>query len=231
MKHKTFELIETKTNGGAGEFTALASVFGNVDHVGDRMLPGSFTKTLERWRAKGEPIPVILSHDWNDPMKYVGEADPQKVYETERGLVVEGKMHVGEGNPVADQVYRLMKGGLLKGWSFGYTVPAGGQKQNNGANEVSEVDLVEVGPTLKGANPEAQLSSIKSAVEQLEHPETSADTPAEEPPKAQAVEDREEDRKATRRQDPLRRAVDAELLEAARSYHPIPGGQNDQRRT
>lgn len=165
MKHKTFDLVETKADGEKGEFTALASVFGNVDHVGDRMIKGAFSKTLEKWRATGDPIPIVLSHDWDDPMKFIGKADPRAVYETDKGLVVQGRIDVDSGNPVADQVYKLMKDRVLKGWSFGYTVPKGGQKRlKDGVNEVSEVDLFENGPTLKGANPVAELQAIKSAL-------------------------------------------------------------------
>lgn len=172
MERKTFNLIETKANGD-GSFTALASVFGNVDHVGDRMMPGAFAKTLERWRSSGDPIPVILSHQWEDPNYVVGKADPRAVYEDERGLVVQGQLDLS--NPIGKQVHKLMKERLLKGWSFGYTVPQGGQGQKNGANEVTEVDLVEVGPTLKGANPEAHLEAIKSALEEEREEETESD--------------------------------------------------------
>lgn len=160
MQTKTFELIESKADPETGTFTALASVFGNVDLVGDRMMPGSFQNTLAKWRASGDPIPVILSHKWDDPWATVGEADPRAVLETDRGLLVQGQLDLD--NPLAKQVHKLMSRGLLKGWSFGYTVPAGGQRHKNGANEILEVDLVEVGPTLKGANPEAQLQAVKS---------------------------------------------------------------------
>lgn len=162
MQTKTFDLIEMKADPETGTFTALASVFGNVDLVGDRMMPGSFKNTLAKWRATGDPIPVILSHKWDDPWATIGEADPRSVLETEKGLLVQGKLDMD--NPLAKQVHNLMSRRLLKGWSFGYTVPAGGQKRNNGANEVMEVDLVEVGPTLKGANPEAQLQAVKSGI-------------------------------------------------------------------
>ncbi len=163
MLHKTFDLIETKTDGDAGSFTALASVFGNVDRVGDRMMKGSFSKTLEKWRESGKPLPVILSHSWDDPHKYVGEADPRAVMETDEGLLVQGKMYMDED--LGKKVYELMKRGILTGWSFGYQVPKGGQqKTKDGVNEVSEVELFEVGPTLVGANAEAQLQEIKSVL-------------------------------------------------------------------
>ena len=183
MQHKTFDLLEVKTEGEAGEFSALASVFGNVDLVGDRMMPGAFSKTLEKWRESGDPIPVVLSHGHDDVMKFVGKADPRAVLETDEGLLVQGQLDIDSGNPVADQVYKLMRERLLKGWSFAYKVPKGGQKKaKDGANEVSEVDLIEVGPTLVGANPEAQLQAVKSLEAigksdeiDLEHPEQMAE--------------------------------------------------------
>jgi hypothetical protein len=96
MRHKTFQLAETKAD-DSGSFTALASVFGNVDLGGDRMMPGSFSKTLERWRESGDPIPVILSHQWDDPMAMVGKADPMEVVETEGGQVRAGGVFRGSG--------------------------------------------------------------------------------------------------------------------------------------
>ncbi len=160
MRHKTLELLEVKADGGEGQFTALASVFGNVDLGGDKMLPGSFAKTLEAWRASGDPIPVVLSHQWDDPFAYVGKADPSQVIETDAGLQVNGTLDTS--TPMGKQVYSLMKQRLIKGWSFGYTVPDGGEAFKDGINEVSQVDLIEVGPTLKGMNPEAQLQAIKA---------------------------------------------------------------------
>lgn len=159
MRHKTVK-FEVKAAGDAGEFTALASVFGNVDLVGDRMLPGAFSKTLERWREAGDPIPVVLSHQWDDPMAYVGKADPNDVTETAEGLVVKGQLDTS--TEVGKQVYKLMADRVLKAWSFGYTVPEGGEEYKDGVNNVSEADLIEVGPTLKGANPEAQTLAIKA---------------------------------------------------------------------
>jgi hypothetical protein len=52
----------------------------------------------------------------------------------------------------------------LKEFSFGYSVPSGGQrKADDGANELIEIDLYEIGPTLKGMNPATELHSVKSA--------------------------------------------------------------------
>jgi HK97 family phage prohead protease len=161
MQKKTFDLLEVKADEERGTFTALASVFGNVDLGGDKMVKGAFKNTLEKWRKSGRSIPVILSHQWDSLTAYVGKADPRAVYEDDRGLMVQGQLFMDK--EAGRDVYRLMKEGLLTGWSFGYKVPAGGQKKNGKVNEVTEVDLFEVGPTLVGMNPEAQLQSVKQA--------------------------------------------------------------------
>ena len=171
MEHKSFDLIETKADDEAGHFTALASVFGNVDLVGDRMMPGAFKNTLEEKRQKNAVLPIVFSHAWDDPMKFIGEADTHAVLETEEGLLVQGKLDINNGNPVADQVHKAMKKGWITDWSFGFTVREGGEKKVKGVNEISDVDLIEAGPTLKGANPEAQLQIVKSLpAEAKRHP-------------------------------------------------------------
>ena len=154
---KSFD-VEAKADGERGEFTALASVFGNVDLVGDRMMPGAFAKTLEKRRDAGRPWPVIWSHDWDDPFSMIGGADPDDVKETDRGLEFKGKLDLA--NPKATQVYNLLKQGLVTAMSFGFSVVS--EKMVKGVNESAEVELVEMGPTLKGANPEAQLQAVKA---------------------------------------------------------------------
>jgi HK97 family phage prohead protease len=200
MDHKTFELLETKAiDDETGTFSALASVFNNVDRVGDKMLPGSFTKTLDAWRKKGKPLPVILSHNWDDPHAYVGEADPRAVFEDGRGLVVQGQMYMNED--LGRKVYELMKKGILTGWSFGYQVTD--QVKNGKVNEIKEVELFEVGPTLVGANPEAQLQEIKSVL-QAENGDESSTSQEEKEAIEETDGTHEEPERAKSRPDALR---------------------------
>jgi HK97 family phage prohead protease len=162
MHRKTATLIDT-TAEATGEISAFASVFNNVDRGGDKILPGAFANVLNRLREKGNPIPIVVSHRHDDPMAIIGAADPADVQETAHGLLVEGQLDIGD-NELAAQVHRLMKKGTLRGWSFAYTVAPGGQEKKDGVNEVTEIgDLFEVGPTLVGMNPEAELVSAKAA--------------------------------------------------------------------
>jgi HK97 family phage prohead protease len=163
MLHKTFDLLETKTDTQAGTFEATVAVFGNIDRGGDRIMPGAFTKTLQAWKDSGDPIPVILSHQWDNPMAHIGVVQDAK--ETDKGLWVKGTLDIAD-NDVARQVHKLMARRSLKEFSFGYEVPKGGEKRaKDGANDLLEVTLAEVGPTLKGMNQATELHSVKSALD------------------------------------------------------------------
>lgn len=147
-----------------GEVTAVVSVFGNVDIVGDRVLKGAFRKTLEEWKASGDPIPMLWSHDWSNPMSHIGGWDASKAVETDEGLELTGLVDIDAGNPIADQAFRLMEKRLVREFSFAYDVldeaPA-----KDGANELIELSLIEAGPTLKGANSATRLVAAKAMLD------------------------------------------------------------------
>lgn len=159
-QHKSFALADFKAAADpSGGFTALVSVFGNVDLGGDRMMPGAFTKSLDRWRASGDPIPVIWNHDWDNPLAHIGKIDPNQAEETVDGLLVKGTLDTD--TPFAQQVHRLLTERRVKELSFGYQV-IDSKAAKGGVNELLEVDLFEVGPTLKGMNPETELLAVKA---------------------------------------------------------------------
>lgn len=144
-----------------GQFTALVSVFGNEDSVGDVVMPGAFTKTLADWQAKGDPIPVIWSHDWSDPFSHIGHV--VKAEETPDGLQVTGQIDLD--NPKAEQVYRLLKGRRVTQFSFAYDIEdaAPAEQDGNDVFQLKQLKLHEVGPTLIGANQETELLAAKAA--------------------------------------------------------------------
>jgi HK97 family phage prohead protease len=165
MKVGEYQIAEFKAVSDGpkrGLFAALVSVFGNVDRSGDRMMKGAFTKSIKRWMESGRPIPVIWSHEWKDPHSYIGQVNPADVKETDKGLVVAGKLDI-EDNPNALKIYDLLASGRLKEWSFGYEVLEE-RIAKDLARDLLEVDLIEVGPTLKGANPQVATLAMKNAV-------------------------------------------------------------------
>lgn len=174
MRHtKAFPITAIKAvDTEAGTFEAVVSVFNNVDYHGDRILPGAFANSLERWRDAGDPIPVIFSHGWHDLSNYLGTADPKDVRELmpgdaelpevireNGGLMVKGTIDTEE--PEGRKAIKLLKGRVIREFSFAYDILEQ-DRGEDGHNELKELDLIEVGPTLKGANPLTQLVAAKA---------------------------------------------------------------------
>lgn len=145
-----------------GQFEAIVSVFGNVDSVGDRVMPGAFKATLAEWAALGDPIPVIWSHRWDDPEMHVGRV--LEAEERAEGLWVRAEIDLEDDAHVARQVNRLLKGRRVTQFSFAYDVDEAADVTTDGVTvqELRKLTLYEVGPTLLGANQETELLAAKS---------------------------------------------------------------------
>ncbi|MFD8596976.1 HK97 family phage prohead protease [Kitasatospora sp. NPDC059646] len=150
-----------------GQFVALVSVFGNEDSAGDVVVPGAFTQTLADWAAKGDPIPVIWSHDWGDPFSHIGVV--VEAEETAEGLQITGQIEDIDTNPTAAQVYRLLKGRRVTQFSFAYDVEEGAWVEGTdeegdweGWYELRRLKLYEVGPCLVGCNQQTELIAAKA---------------------------------------------------------------------
>ncbi|OKI52860.1 HK97 family phage prohead protease [Micromonospora sp. CB01531] len=148
---------------GDGEFEAIVSVFGNLDSYGDVVMPGAFVDVLDEWKAKGDPIPVIWSHNWYDPFAHIGTVLEAK--ETDVGLWVKGLVDLDPEARTAAQVYRLLKGRRVTQFSFAYDIADASWAERDG-QDVYELRkfgaLYEVGPCLVGANQETELLAAKA---------------------------------------------------------------------
>jgi len=155
----------------AGQFEAIVSVFGNVDWYGDKVLPGAFKDTLADWAQRGDPIPVVWSHRYDDPEYHIGVVTEAE--ERDEGLWIKAQLDLDEDAPKARQVYRLLKGRRVTQFSFSYDVEDGGPAKAAGEDatddaaddvyELRKLRLYEVGPTLIGANPATELLGVKGA--------------------------------------------------------------------
>lgn len=156
MQHKTFKSEFKAVDESAGIFEAIVSVFNNVDLVKDRVLHGAFAKSLKAWAQKGDPIPVIWSHQWDNPDAHIGVV--LQAEENQKGLYIKGQLDLAE--PFAAKVFKLMKERRVTESSFAYDI-VNEKMTKDGVNELIELDLIEVGPTLKGANPATELIGAK----------------------------------------------------------------------
>lgn len=156
--------IKAVKDAPVGTFEAIVSVFGNVDMGGDRVVKGAFADTLAEWKASGDPIPVIWSHEWDDPKSHIGYVEQAE--ERDEGLYVKAVLDV-ENNDRAAYVARLLKERRVREFSFGYFTKEYEDVEDpdyGTVRELKAVDLFEVGPTLLGMNPDTVLLEAASAL-------------------------------------------------------------------
>jgi HK97 family phage prohead protease len=121
LAEKTLAAIATEVE-VEGDFSAIVACFGGEpDRQGDVIYRGAFTASLARWRASGQKIPVVWSHQADDPAMVIGSADPAKSHETSEGLLLVGKLNI-YSSPTAANVRDLLKHGSISGWSFAFKI-------------------------------------------------------------------------------------------------------------
>ena len=178
LEVKTSPLIAIKANEsgeGPKTFTAIVAVFDVPDAGYDVIRKGAFERSLGEFKAAGRVIPIVWSHKMGDPLSYIGAVDeakelapgdpllPSEIKEF-GGLWIKGTFDDHVEDALARKVYRLMKGNRIVEFSFGYTAREKSYitYDNTEYRELRDVDIWEVGPTIKGLNPATALTGIKS---------------------------------------------------------------------
>jgi HK97 family phage prohead protease len=156
VEHKYIASDATVSREGVIE--ALVAVFNNVDSVGDRIVPGAFSKSLDKWRSSAKRLPIVWSHEVQEPAMIIGSCDPNDCYESEDGLVIKGKLNLS--SPTASHVYDLLRDGHVNSWSFGYRLLRS-RRLAKSVKELLEIDISECGPCVNPANEAARTLSVK----------------------------------------------------------------------
>lgn len=162
MTRKSFNL-EIKAVQEDGFFSGYGAVFGNIDWYNDVILPGAFTASIAKWRAKNKMPPVLWNHNDSEPIGVY-----TNIYEDEKGLYVEGKLLINDV-PRAKSTHALLKAGAIDGLSIGYSTKKANQ-QTNGVRELVEVDLSEISIVTQPANERSLITSVKSKLDDGELP-------------------------------------------------------------
>jgi hypothetical protein len=97
-------------------------------------------------------------HKSDDPRSFVGEI--LEANETTEGLKIRGRFDVDNEHGAA--AYRQVKARRIDALSIGYRVNVA-TKGSDGANELHDLDLVEVSVVTRGANDRALITAAKSA--------------------------------------------------------------------
>ncbi len=154
--------FEVKGVTDAGIFDGYGSVFGNVDSYQEIVAPGAFAESLAAWKDAGKLPPVLWQHRAGEPVGPYLE-----MREDTHGLFVKGQLLVDDVAR-AKEARALMKAKAVNGLSIGFVTREDAYDKVTGIRTLKKVDLWEVSIVTFPANPSAQISNVKSAVEALE---------------------------------------------------------------
>lgn len=155
-KSITIDNIKTEGDGLAqGQFEGYASVFGNVDSYGDRIMPGAFANTLKDANNK---VSMFFNHDsWDMPVgKWLS------MEEDDYGLKVRGELTPGLSKSA--DILAAMRHGTVEGMSVSFSMKAGTFLENEfGGVDISDIYVLrEVSLCTYPANDQAVVTSLKS---------------------------------------------------------------------
>ena len=153
MKTKAFN-FEVKQVEDDGTFTGYASIFGNVDAQGEKVMPGAFGQSLTKHKREGTTPLLLWQHNAGEPL-----GGWEDLAEDGKGLWGKGRIQIDAG-PTEHRIYTHMKNGNIRGLSIGYREVV--VEPNNGVRLLKELDLMEVSIVSFPANRRARIESVKS---------------------------------------------------------------------
>jgi len=154
--------FEIKSVEDTGVFEGFGSVFGNVDSYKEIVAPGAFTESLAGWKAAGRLPPILWQHRSGEPLGPYLSMEEQSV-----GLHVKGQLLVNDVQR-AKEARALMHAKAVNGLSIGFVTREDSYDKATGIRTLKKVDLWEVSVVTFPANPAAQISSVKSAIDAIE---------------------------------------------------------------
>lgn len=134
--------------------TGYFSRFGNIDHDGDMLMPGAFSKTVKERGFEGKNIiPHLLDHE----METLKQLSKPKIYEKSDGGFFEST--VSDTTNGIDTL-KLYRDGVINQHSFGFRVLRKEDKKEYRA--ITETLLYEISTVVLGANDETPFTGFKS---------------------------------------------------------------------
>lgn len=146
---------EDEDDKGKGIFTGFASTFDNIDRTDDMIVRGAFEDTLKSLQARQRQIRMFFNHN---PNNVIGGFPSEKAFEDEHGLFVQGEINLKTQR--GSETFELMKQGVLQDMSIGFVVRE--EDWKDGIRIIKQIDLWEISIVTEPANPEAQITDIKS---------------------------------------------------------------------
>jgi HK97 family phage prohead protease len=179
IQRKTFPSAEFKVlNEKEGIAEMIVSVFHNIDHGGEIVMPGFFQDSIERRRtADGRPrVKGVWAHDWAQPVAKTLDARellpgdpglPESIRDF-GGLWVRGQFNLDTQR--GHDAFSDLQFGTVDEFSVGYRVKKDEWDEDTGVIRLIEGEWYEWAPVLVGMNPLTELVGTKG-LRYVEHSE------------------------------------------------------------
>lgn len=151
MNELDFEL-DAKAIDDDGNITGLAVGYGNVDHGGDRVMPGAISASI----AGRKSLPMLLFHDQTRPAGVWNSFQ-----EVSDGLLVKGRFSMSTAH--GKDAHGLAKDGALGGLSMGYKTLK--HRFEGKTRQLIEVALHEISLVTIPMNDRTRVISVKDILE------------------------------------------------------------------
>jgi HK97 family phage prohead protease len=170
LQHRTFDGFVVKSIGGTESdmiFEGYGSVFNNIDSYGDTIVPGAFSKSIERAHKEGRWPAMLLQHGGGMFASSV-DMTPIGIWtemeEDDHGLKLTGKLANTERGREAYTLLKMEPRPAITGLSIGFIIDKSKPGEGVGQADqiIQEVDLWETSLVTFPANDEARVSQVKS---------------------------------------------------------------------
>lgn len=158
MEHKvkSFNMKANENGTISGYFSTYEKT---PDSYGDIIVPGAFTKTIEKRKESGHPFPLCWNHDFSS---VIGVVD--SIEEKESGPFIEAHFLDTE---LAQDVRKFVQSGAVYQFSFAYDVlkarePNEEEKANGVTNVLEELEVFEISVVTVPANQNAVVTDVKA---------------------------------------------------------------------
>jgi HK97 family phage prohead protease len=114
--------------------------------------PGAFRESI---KTRDKPIQLLWQHQWDKPIGVISA-----LFEDGRGLYMKGKLLMDVAQ--AREAYSLLKAGVVRGLSIGYSVKRSRRNPDSGVRELLDLNLWEISLVTMPANEAAQVTVVKA---------------------------------------------------------------------
>lgn len=164
--------LKTKTGSEANyiEDYGLVSGYASTwirepDAYGDIVRKGAFHDSIEKIKREKRSIPFLFNHQHDNIRSYIGTVT--ELQEDDHGLFFIAEF---DNTEEAQRARELVKTGRINGFSFAYNIFDQGMaylEDGTKANELRELELLEISLTMYPANRDTSVISVKNMKELL----------------------------------------------------------------